>query len=62
MSRSDRVSDMLHTSVDDCRSAIDHEHDIYVLFDLYDACIQLKHKSRAQVVRRRIAKLAGGKS
>lgn len=55
--RSKKISNLMNTSVDDCRSSLSNYHDSTLLCDLLIKCHAMNHGSREQVVRRRIAQL-----
>lgn len=51
------MQNLLHTSVQDCESSIQHHNDPTLLMDLLIECHARGQLTREQVVRRRIAKL-----
>jgi len=52
-----RVSRLIHTSVDDCRTSLNYESDLDVLDAVLIKAVELGHKTRAKVVAARIKKL-----
>lgn len=51
------VNSLIGTSVDDCKATLPHVNDLPMLRRLLELCEQREHKTRAQVVRRRIRQL-----
>lgn len=54
------ITRLMNTSVDDCKSSLEHYHDPGLLCDLLLACYSIGQKSREQVIRRRISRLIKG--
>jgi hypothetical protein len=55
--RAKKVSELMNTSIEDCRITLQGYHDSGLLCDLLIQCNRACHESREQVVRRRIAAL-----
>ena len=53
------VSGLLNTSVDDCMVTMQHITDIQLLRELLAECDRTGHKTRSQIVSRRIKQLGG---
>lgn len=58
--RKKEVNGLIYTSVQDCKTSLDHRTDPALLCDLLVECNRIGHKSREQVVRRRISRLIKG--
>lgn len=56
------IAQLINTSVDDCRSSLDHVTDLDFLEKLHAECLRLAHPSRLRVVSARIRKVKMGRA
>lgn len=56
------VSNLMNTSVDDCKTSLGFIDDLDLLRQLLAECDRREHKSRAQIVARRIRQVEKGQS